>query len=44
MAEIELDSNRSAIVSTSHLQAATGGNRVKASDARCEQWDMIQVR
>ena len=43
MAEIEIDSNRSAIVATTHLQAPTGGNRVKASDARCAQWDMIQV-
>jgi len=42
MAEIEIDSNRSAIVATTHLQAPTGGNRVKASDARCAQWDMIQ--
>ena len=43
MAEIEIDSTRSAVVATTHMQAPTGGNRVKASDARCAQWDMIQV-
>jgi len=42
MAEIEIDSSRSAVVATTHLQAPTGGNRVKASDARCAQWEMIQ--
>ena len=42
MAEIEIDSFRSAVIATTHLQAPTGGNRVKASDARCAQWDMIQ--
>ena len=30
MAEIEIDSSRSAVVATTHLQAPTGGNRVKA--------------
>ena len=42
MAEIEIDSTRSALVATTHLQAPIE-NKIKASDARCSQWDMIQV-
>jgi len=42
MAEVEIDSTRSAVVCTTHLQKPTGGNKVKASDARCSQWEMIQ--
>ena len=42
MAEIEIDSTRSALVATTHLQAPIE-NKIKASDARCSQRDMIQV-
>ena len=42
MTEIAIDSKRSALVANTHLQAPIG-NKIKASDARCAQWDMIQV-
>ena len=42
MAEIAIDSKRSALVANTHLQAPIG-NKIEASDARCAQWDMIQV-
>ena len=42
MAEIAIDSKRSALVANTHLQAPIE-NKIEASDARCAQWDMIQV-
>ena len=39
LAEVLLGGNKAAIVATTHMQAPTGGYRIKASNARSTQWD-----
>ena len=43
LAEVLLGENKAAIVATTHMQAPTGGCRIKASNARSTQWDEERV-
>ena len=44
LAEIKLSETKSAIVANTHMQAPTGGCRIKASKARSKQWDeLLQI-